>query len=509
MNIAYIKHSNNRKKRYQIRTLIKNNKVEKHPIYSEGIEHIRNISRNYSLLSEIYNIEICNNFLYEGHIEFEYIHGQTLNEYLLNIARNNNKEIFLKEIKDISEKLINISEKAPFQVTKGFQAIFGNNISSSLEEYGWETFLHSNIDINFDNIIRSNVDNKLYMVDYEWVYSFPVPIKYIQFRSLFYFFTSNYMVLQELVLFQEILNYVGLSDIEVELFKKMDVNFISSITDESYYLSNYSKKSVDIDLNSLLTAADFDHYGQIYIVDSEGKINEENSLKQNLMLSLENAQNVVLKFENIELSETYGFRFDPLNQSCFIQINEIKSIINNKVYPLAFSQMNAFVEKNGKMLFLSEDPQIYIFVDNIINKEASLKYSLVIDYTIIDTNVSVTHKYFPIIEEMKKTTSDMERLNEQFYVVKAKNESLEKENETLLFELKDLKHSRDIIINELELKKTQLAHNIEDIRTLNSKIDQMTKTTQSLSETIDFLNNEIDSMKIKNRIKKLLKRFKL
>ena len=74
----------------------------------------------------------------------------------------------------------------PFTVTPEFEEVFG-----SLDQAGeavkkdW-AFQTSNIDCLFENIMIT--EDGPYCLDYEWVFSFPVPVTFIKFRILYYFY---------------------------------------------------------------------------------------------------------------------------------------------------------------------------------------------------------------------------------------------------------------------------------------------------------------------------------
>ena len=41
-----------------------------------------------------------------------------------------------------------------------------------------------NIDMSFDNIITDQTDNKYKIIDYEWVFPFPIPVKFVIYRAV-------------------------------------------------------------------------------------------------------------------------------------------------------------------------------------------------------------------------------------------------------------------------------------------------------------------------------------
>lgn len=502
MGIEYIKHSYNRKKKYQIRTVIKNSNVEKHPIYAEGFAHIQKISENYKLLNAVYNnISICRSELFDDHIKFEYIKGKTLNERLIKLTDSYNKTSFLAELSEITEKMYSSKTKVPFNYSDEFESVFGTKCKQLLATCNLESFLHSNIDTNFDNIIVSDEDNSWYMVDYEWVFSFPVPIRFIQFRSLLYFYTANSMILQEFILFDEILKHFGFTKVEVEVYSDMDNNFISCISDKGNLFDNYAKKSVNLDLQAELLKAGNIYYSQLYIVNDEGVIDEKVSIIKNVMLSGKPNEDIILMYEGLDLSEIRAFRFDPLNQSCFIKINNLYCVFEGKKYQIPYTQMNAYLIEKSGMVFISDDPQIYLDLDKI--KTTALKeegeFTLVIEYTIIDIEISEQHKYFPLMKSYNEIYASKIISDEKNS--KYSQEVILLQNEKVILEA-GLLQGQQKINSCLEEEKKYLSELDLKVRELQLKVSELDSKEMEIKE----LKETIESMKFKNKIKKWIGR---
>ena len=86
----------------------------------------------------------------------------------------------------------------PFYVTPEFLEVFGrdpaedsqDSVSQELEQQlsalSDASYAVSNIDGLFENLMVS--DGKLYSLDYEWVFDFPVPAGFVRYRNLVYFY---------------------------------------------------------------------------------------------------------------------------------------------------------------------------------------------------------------------------------------------------------------------------------------------------------------------------------
>lgn len=180
-----------RKPMYQIITRILRKDhgfiVEKKSLNRKAENHIKSISDNYKKLStamKTKNINLCHiNHTGVSNLQFEFIDGQTLEDSLI-------------------ESLVNGDEGESLRILKSFEEIIDSFKSSYINPSKNEVFVNTFgdsyaektkcmnvgvLDINFDNIIERKGKN--YLIDYEWVYDFPIPNHYIFSRSLLYFFT--------------------------------------------------------------------------------------------------------------------------------------------------------------------------------------------------------------------------------------------------------------------------------------------------------------------------------
>ncbi|MBR1629509.1 MAG: hypothetical protein IJ679_09670 [Lachnospiraceae bacterium] len=75
-----------------------------------------------------------------------------------------------------------------FEETEAFKEIFGRL------DYVGAAAIGANIDEIPDNFFVTS--EGLTLIDYEWVFSFPVPLRYIRFRSVYYFYVKHQSLIQ-------------------------------------------------------------------------------------------------------------------------------------------------------------------------------------------------------------------------------------------------------------------------------------------------------------------------
>lgn len=347
----FSKYSVSRDRKFRIRTSIfknyENEKiVRKFALSKEGMDHLKKISENYELLKDQYknsefNIVECRKK--EDYLEFDYVNGKTLTELFNELAEKNTNNI-IKEVRMIKNELCQMSKGEIFNSnSKEFENIFGKvEFNDKIE-----VIKPANIDFIGSNII---INDKINIIDYEWVFNFSVPINYIIYRILLYYENEN--INKKDFNLKTILRELDITENEEEKYWEMDRNFTNYVLKKGYFLHDlYLQFDIkNIKLNDILHYKEklfLDRTVQVFKDTGKGYSEEEsyrilNKLSSNRMIELE-----------IEVSKNIkNLRIDPIEDKCIIVIRENQQnipILSNgeKIYD------NVFLFKNG-------DPQIII-----------------------------------------------------------------------------------------------------------------------------------------------------
>ncbi len=184
MKILFCKITNKRRKEFQIKTsIIKNGsviEVWKEPLCIEGVNHIKRMVQNQKALSNIYGNAVSD-YRYDGWkiITPFYNEKSNLAEKLYeSIEKDDIDEIkiYVKLIRDLI--IGNQNNLCKFCVTNSFKKIFGDAQIDNCN-----AVKIANIDIQPDNILFID-DSNIKIIDYEWVFDFPVPVEFILYYSL-------------------------------------------------------------------------------------------------------------------------------------------------------------------------------------------------------------------------------------------------------------------------------------------------------------------------------------
>lgn len=199
-DVSYVKFACQRKPEFRILTAITDKGVIKRPLTDAASEHIRNLASNREKVASLYNsIEPVDCEIKGDSAIFPFIEGESL-------TLDDIDKVF-----DYKEPL------SDFEVTDRFREIFGD---IDVPE-GEKAYPVVNVDSNLDNFMVSN--GKTYCIDYEWIFDFPVPVRFVRYRTLFYAGISP-----------EKFADFGYSEEDIKFFHNMEIAFQQYVSGEGF-----------------------------------------------------------------------------------------------------------------------------------------------------------------------------------------------------------------------------------------------------------------------------------
>lgn len=258
--VEYAKYNRLRAPQFQIATKIVTGadgvkRVEKKALRKEAEAHIYHLEENRRKLSESFskingNIT-CVDILKceDGKAVFPYVEGTSLLNKVN--AGLSNKEKFLAAVRESMDKIYGTTANIDFYMTEEFEKVFGNKDLSQELLSGMKSFAVSNIDSTFGNFVERQ-DKTLVCLDYEWVFDFPIPVEYLQYRTVYYYFSENRAYIEKYFSEQEFLKEFGLDAGKLELFRRMDDGFQQYVHGENrkyIYTRNYEKTVTNLGKN--------------------------------------------------------------------------------------------------------------------------------------------------------------------------------------------------------------------------------------------------------------------
>ncbi len=223
--VLYSKYNRTRESRFQIgtRIFVENGKkyVEKYALEKTAYEHIENMEKWGNVLPKVYvNIhfpEVIKNE--NGRILFGYVEGDKLSDTLS--EKLDNKELFVEELTRYLNLMVAFQPEytCKFTQTEKFNEVFGN--AEELE--GLEAVSYCNIDMILDNVFVAQ--ESISLIDNEWGMDFPIPVNFLKYRTLYYYYVAHQYELQNWYSLEAFLNCFGIEKRYSDIFACMELNF--------------------------------------------------------------------------------------------------------------------------------------------------------------------------------------------------------------------------------------------------------------------------------------------
>lgn len=354
MKKIYSKITKERQKQFQIETYITQDgdekQVVKKALTPECIEHIQGMQRYYEKHRSA-NFLCPSRMISEKEVAFEFLQGKSLcNEMLEALAQRAEAKFisYLRIYDEIIRQNVQVV-KGSFMAENGFEEIFGNVAFEDEIEYA--TGL--NIDMAFDNIIRDESDGSYKIIDYEWVFPFNIPIKFVIYRAVLAFYTRNASAMKDIIDLEEIYGCFDITDSETIVFDHMNEAFNAYVYggQDGYNSSVIAYKKEVYDVKKLLPEENL--FLQVFLNDGT-KYLEGRAITQHV-IGKRVKMDIPLEFTQ-KVSE---IRVDPLNVSCVLKNLQVKVVTKeNDEYEIKEYQHNAIITKDNDFIFVSEDPQL-------------------------------------------------------------------------------------------------------------------------------------------------------
>ena len=242
----YVKYNRTRKPLFQIRTSIieENGKlwVEKTALIPDAKAHLCSLSKKQTALERHFtNLKPVRTELSEDGdtVRFPFIQGETLAEILGRKIQNGMAPV--KEIQSTMEQLFAVPQEAmvPFTATPEFEDVFGK-----MPELSGLSYPVTNLDGLFENMMVGE-DGTIWVIDYEWVFDFPIPSGFVQYRNLAYFYYRYEKILRYGCM-EAFLEQFSISPEMAAVYRKMEEAFQAYVHGDSTqgYLKHFEQKLV-------------------------------------------------------------------------------------------------------------------------------------------------------------------------------------------------------------------------------------------------------------------------
>ncbi|HOO26818.1 MAG TPA: methyltransferase domain-containing protein [Lachnospiraceae bacterium] len=384
---VFAKYANDRSVQFRVATMIMQDKTGNKFVYKAALNtktnpHISAIYSNYQTLTGIYEgtklkPNICK-FIQgveaappiagvsskaKHKVELTYLRGITLEKYLDMLEAYSDYDKMLALIREYQALIAQVGGQGVFTMTEEFKEIFGE---CRFEKEYAASFI-CNYDMIFSNIVLDETtkeNGEWNVLDYEWLFKFPIPFQFIVYRSLYYYFENRgssgfltYLDEKGTDIYKE----CGIDEKEQELFAEMEHRFqvyiISGVA--SLEVMQVMMPSTTINLGRLLVLGSYLrnlNTPKIYFSCGEGFFTE------NQIHVLANVTEGRLVTMEIPLAHNMvGLRIDPTEYPCVVHINKVElTCLDGSIEDITRYLINGYAISEDTLLFDTDDAQIIL-----------------------------------------------------------------------------------------------------------------------------------------------------
>ena len=429
MKKLYSKFTKERGKAFQIETAIwekedGEREVTKRPLSAASRGHVAKMYENFRWFEESGFLLPCRRK--DDMVIFPFITGKSYYNSLMEAISRKDRGAFLEVLQKYKALMDSLyPERSPMKKDPEFERIFG--LADPF--LGMEAVARLNIDLTFDNILVQG--EKVQIIDYEWIFDFPIPIKYPMYRALYALCLKNRNQFIDFIREEEIYGTMGISKEECELFFRMNEAFMWYVEggSESYtkMLQAYEKPALSLEMSKMPQ----NFFAQIFWETGSGYSEEA---CENYVISATQKE-VFLEKDLADYSGIREVRIDPLNVSVLIENFQVTVETQGQgMRKIGLEEMRTnrkwFVGSN--LLFESEDPQILIAVP-----EGEIWKKIRVEYRICRKEIERLRPY--------KEVLDSEYAERQKRMQERLQSELEEQNNLLKESMDKLEHQENLL----------------------------------------------------------------
>jgi len=301
MKVLYVKCNSTRIKKFQLKTVIYEEDgekfVKKEALCKEAIPHLMQMKENYNRLNQTIvdpRIHFAKIISETGKsLTFEYIDGVSMEELFLQTSKTDpdkSEKIIVDYISIVTHGFQTKSFEH-YKMEENYQSIFGESEYQKLDGHLCFSGI-SNCDLIPSNILYK--EDKIYIIDYEWIFDLSVPVEYVIFRGLNLFHEKDL------------------------LQKYVDVKIVDELSRaEDYFILQY-----------ILTKESFFQIQHDYLKNSIPVLEEFQMKDQELEIKNQELQ---MKNQELDMKNTEIHYLKEIAQSMRLK-NRIKKLIPNKIF---------------------------------------------------------------------------------------------------------------------------------------------------------------------------------
>lgn len=315
--ILYVKLNQERKPQFRLMTLLVNKngvlRAEKQAMHPEAVSTLhRMVETGRSRWQGTYRYLPCT--YQNGAISYPLLQGITLDQKIRRWVEEKRLDLVEDALHEVYDCLFAERRQVSNYQNAEFREVFGEDLG---KDY-YECIQPANIDLICANIIEDAGEYKI--IDYEWVFSFPVPVSFIMWRLLHELY-SSVPTLSGLCFETDMMEKFGISYSDYEIFMKWTMHFVYTYVG-SDKLSAYQKPRIQIPLKEIVQKELHKNCidTKLYYDLGEG-LNEQNVIAKTIHLE---KNRFTVSFDLRKINEIKGLRWSiAAGQFCEFKVDHI------------------------------------------------------------------------------------------------------------------------------------------------------------------------------------------
>ena len=245
---VYVRFSNERREDAQIRTLLYRDHVEKQAMTGAAIPHIARMTELEAKLDALFSgVTLLDRRLKVNHIlaaeketggmRFALVAGKSLEQQLDEWLAEGKDEEVADCLLSFAEQLKNLPGQSMFSETEDFRAVFGILPDGLLQLH---TLPVTDVDLVCQNIL---LDDSAQIIDYEWTFTFPIPLEFVIFRFLYFYLEAKNRTCYQQPALAGLYEKAGITKEMRKSFLQMETGFQQYVQNGALVLRNsYDKE---------------------------------------------------------------------------------------------------------------------------------------------------------------------------------------------------------------------------------------------------------------------------
>lgn len=380
MSVILAKYTRFRRAPFRLETTLHQNEdvktARKRALTPEARGHIQAIARNHDHMNEAIldpSTVKVNRIIdqTEDSVTFEHVKGVSLENVLFQSFKNDDHSGFESVIEEYHSLLFNQFRKSNSPQLAN-DSCFAQSPETFDELKGLVSFFpKTNIDLTPDNIKKTSA-NVYEIIDYEWVVDDALPVSYIFYRGLFFFYRLKYFDfnLDNFVPLKSVLDNYGVTATHTDAFDAIESSFQRHVrgSDETFLGErNYEKRKYFLPKDNpfqSLHQSSLPDISTLYYDIGEG-FDETHSVKVDTHSPLDQPTPFHVTFSLPSTNVPVRMlRWDPFERACgIVEIFKVVIIDDDGVgHPIQLDELHSNGEllESGKFLFPSLDPNILV-----------------------------------------------------------------------------------------------------------------------------------------------------